>query len=94
MDTIRVLSPVAESKISQSAPLRLPADLHGKTLGILDNTKANFDLLLRTMEGLLREGHGLSEVVYARKANSSTPAPPEVIERLRGADLVLTGSAD
>jgi hypothetical protein len=94
MGTIRVLSPVAESKVSQSAPLPLPADLAGKTLGFLDNTKANFELLLRTMEGLLRERHGLAGVVYARKANSSTPAPPEAIERVRGADLVLTGSAD
>jgi 2-phospho-L-lactate transferase/gluconeogenesis factor (CofD/UPF0052 family) len=94
MGTIRVLSPVAESKISQSAPLRLPADLHGKTLGILDNTKANFELLVRTMESLLRESHGLAGVLYARKANSSTPAPPEVLAAVKEADLVVTGSAD
>ena len=94
MGTIRVLSPVAESKISQSAPLPLPADLRGKTLGILDNTKANFELLAQTMEGLLRERHGLAGVLYARKANSSTPAPPEVLAAVREADLVVTGSAD
>jgi hypothetical protein len=94
MGTIRVLSPAAESKVSQSAALPLPADLAGTTVGFLDNTKANFELLLRTMEGLLREHHGVAGVVYARKANSSTPAPAEALERLRGVALVVTGSAD
>jgi hypothetical protein len=94
MTRIRVLSPVAESKVSQSAPLPLPVSLAGRRLGFLDNTKANFELLLRRMEALLRERWPLADVVYERKANSSTPAPPEVLARLRQVDLVVTGSAD
>ena len=94
MRTIRVLSPVVESKISQTASLPLPESLAGKRLGFLDNTKANFELLLRRMEAHLRAEVALAEVVYERKANSSTPAPPEVLARLRDLDLVLTGSAD
>jgi len=94
MRTIRVLSPVVESKISQTASLPLPGSLVGKRLGFLDNTKANFELLLRRMEAHLRAETGLAAVVYERKANSSTPAPPEVLARLRDVDLVLTGSAD
>jgi len=50
MGTIRVLSPVVDSKVSQTAPLSLPGTLAGKRLGFLDNTKANFELLLRRME--------------------------------------------
>ena len=94
MGTIRVLSPVGESKVSQTAPLPLPADLAGKTIGFLDNTKTNFDLLTRRMEALLRERHGLAGAVYARKVNAATPAPPEVLAALAGVDLVVTGSAD
>jgi hypothetical protein len=94
MGTIRVLSPVVESKVSQSAPLPLPAALAGKRVGFLDNTKANFGLLLRHIETLLRERWALADVVYVRKANSSTPAPPDVLARLREVDLVITGSAD
>jgi hypothetical protein len=94
MRTIRVLSPVVESKISQTASLPLPGSLSGKRLGFLDNTKANFELLLRRMEAHLRAEIALADVVYERKANSSTPAPPEVLARLRDVDLVLTGSAD
>ena len=94
MRTISVLSPVVESKVSQTASLPLPASLAGKRLGFLDNTKANFELLLRRMEARLRAETGLAEVVYERKANSSTPALPEILARLREVDLVVTGSAD
>jgi len=94
MRTIRVLSPVIESKVSQTASLPLPESLVGKRLGFLDNTKANFELLLRRMEALLRTETGLADIVYERKANSSTPAPPEILARLRKVDLVVTGSAD
>jgi hypothetical protein len=94
MGTIRVLSPVVDSKVSQSAPLPLPATLAGKQLGFLDNTKANFELLLRHLEALLRERGALASAVHERKVNSSTPAPAEVLARLRQVDLVVTGSAD
>ena len=94
MGTIRVLSPVVDTKVSQTASLPLPGTLAGKRVGLLDNTKANFELLLRRMETLLRAQAGLADVVYERKANSSTPASPEVLARLRDVDLVITGSAD
>ncbi len=94
MGTIRVLSPVVDSKVSQTAPLPVPGTLAGKRVGFLDNTKANFELLLRGLEGHLRERWAGVDVRYERKANSSTPAPPEVLARLRDMDLVITGSAD
>ncbi len=94
MGTIRVLSPVAESKVSQEAPLPLPTALSGKTIGFLDNTKTNFDRLVRTMETLLRERYGIAGAVYQKKLNAATPAPPEALAALAGVDLVVTGSAD
>ena len=94
MGTIRVLSPVAESKVSQEAPLPLPADLAGKTIGFLDNTKTNFELLTREMAAILVAGHGVARVVHQKKANAATPASPEVLATLAEADLVVTGSAD
>ena len=94
MGTIRVLSPVVDTKVSQTASRPMPGTLAGKRLGFLDNTKANFELLLRRMEAHLRAEAGLADVVYERKANSSTPAPLEILARLRDVDLVVTGSAD
>ncbi len=94
MGTIRVLSPVVASKVSQSAPRPLPTGLAGRRLGFLDNTKANFALLAQELERGLRAHCALGDVVHERKANSSSPAPPEILARLRDLDLVLTGSAD
>jgi hypothetical protein len=94
MATIRVLSPVAESKVSQEAPLPLPGELAGRRIGFLDNTKTNFDLLLRGMDGLLRERFAIAETIYQRKQNVATPAPAEALAALAGVDLVITGSAD
>jgi hypothetical protein len=94
MGTIRVLSPVIETKVSQDCAHACPCRAIGQAARFLDNTKANFELLLRRMEARLRAETGLADVVYERKANSSTPAPPEVLARLRNVDLVVTGSAD
>jgi hypothetical protein len=94
MDTIRVLSPVAASKVSQEAPRPLPADLAGTTVGFLDNTKANFEALTREMGRRLRDELGVARVVYQRKANAATPASAETLAALFGLDLVVTGSAD
>jgi hypothetical protein len=94
MAKIRVLSPVGLVATETFTVPTLPREWAGLTVGFLDNTKANFELLLRRMEALLRAEPGLGDVVYERKANSSTPAPPEVLRRLRDVDLVVTGSAD
>lgn len=95
MGTIRVLSPVGVGKVGEMALPPLPADLQGRVVGLLDNTKANFELLLGRLGELLRERYGIKGVVYRRKANSSTPAPPDLLADLaRSADVVITGSAD
>lgn len=77
--------------MSQAAPLPLPADLAGRTIAFLDNTKANFQLLARETAGELADRYG---VALDRKANAASPAPPDVLARLAAADLVVTGSAD
>lgn len=92
---ISVLSPVGEVKRRALTAPALPADLKGKTVGFLDNTKANFDRLAADMGDLLRQRFGVGAVVHRRKANASTPAVPELLEELvKACDLVLAGSAD
>lgn len=95
MTRIRVLSPVGPVV---TEPIRVPAppgDLQGRTVGFLDNTKANFDRLAAEVGELLRQRHGVAAVVHRRKANASTPAPAEMIAELsKTCDLVFAGSAD
>ena len=95
MARIRVLSPVGVVARQSIAVPPLPADLSGRTVGFLDNTKHNFDRLVTEFGALLRERHGVKAVVHRRKANASTPAAPELIDELgKHCDLVFAGSAD
>ena len=95
MTRIRVLSPVGEVRQEHFVVPSLPSDWQGRVVGIIDNTKHNFDRLAEGLGTLLREGHGVREVVHRRKGNASTPAPPELIaEMAKECDVVFTGSAD
>ena len=47
MTRIRVLSPVGAVTAETVTIPALPGDWAGRSVGFLDNTKANFDLLVR-----------------------------------------------
>jgi hypothetical protein len=95
MATITVLSPVGELRTATLPLPSLPRGLRGLTVGFLDNTKPNFDRLVEGMGAILRERFGVKQVVHRKKANASTPAPPELIHALaKDCDLVLAGSGD
>jgi hypothetical protein len=95
MTRIRVLSPVGEATRETVRVPPLPPALEGRTVGFLDNTKANFDRLADDMGTLLTAEHGVRAVVRRRKANASTPAPPELLAELaKACDVVFAGSAD
>jgi hypothetical protein len=95
MARIRVLSPVGVVTAEAVAVPPLPGDWQGRTVGFLDNTKANFDQLTAAMGELLRDRFGVKAVVHRRKANASTPAPPGLIAELgKHCDIVFAGSAD
>ena len=95
MAQIRVLSPVGVVK-AQTVPVpSLPQSWSGRTVGFLDNTKSNFDLLTVRMGDLLRARLGVAQIVHRRKANASTPASADLIAELaKTCDVVFAGSAD
>ena len=95
MARITVLSPVGVVARQSVVLPPLPGNLAGRTIGFLDNTKSNFDRLTAGLGELLRERHGVKAVLHRRKANASTPAPPELIDELgKHCDVVFAGSAD
>ena len=95
MATITVLTPVGKRRQATLAVPPLPADLRGLTVGFVDNTKHNFDLLVQEMGALLKERFGVTRVVHVRKANAASPAAPDIIAALaKQCDLVFAGSAD
>ena len=95
MPRIRVLSPVGVKRAEGFTVPPLPREFRALTIGFLDNTKANFDRLATDLAALLRERHGVSAVIHRKKANSSTPADPELLaEMAKSCDVVFAGSAD
>jgi len=95
MATITVLSPVGRPRIAAMTLPALPLRLEGLRVGFLDNTKSNFDRLVQDMGAMLRERHGVREIVHRRKGNAATPAADDIIAGLaKDCDLVFAGSAD
>ena len=95
MTRIRVLSPLGVATRDTVSVPPLPGSLAGRTVGFLDNRKANFDRLADEIGALLRTEHGVKAVIRRRKANAATPAAPEILAGLaKDCDVVFAGSAD
>ena len=95
MSFITVISPIGAMSGGNVTVPPLPAQLAGRTVGFLDNTKTNFDRLSTDIGALLREQFGVAKVVVRKKANASTPAAPEILAALaKECDVVFAGSAD
>ena len=72
-----------------------PLDLRGKRLTLLDNSKANSDLILRGIGDILNDEYEFAEIFYIKKHSASLPPKPEVMAELhRHADLIITGIGD
>ncbi len=72
-----------------------PSSLEGKTLGLLENSKANSDKVLNELGQILKERHGLKEVRMFNKHSASLPTKPEVVEdMLNSVDVLITGVGD
>ena len=72
-----------------------PDTLSGKTLGLLENSKANSDKVLQELANILTEKHGLKEVIMLSKHSASLPTKPEVIQQaLDKVDVLITGIGD
>ena len=72
-----------------------PADIRGKRLGLLDNSKANSDVILRAISEILNNEFEFADVFYVKKHSASLPPKPEVMAELhRHSDLIITGIGD
>lgn len=94
--TIRLVDPTGDDPgLDRLALAPRPAELRGRRLGLLDNSKANSDIILRGIAELLHSEFEFSEVFYIKKHSSSLPPKPEVMAELhRNADLIITGIGD
>ena len=88
---------VPDAPIEDVAQLKTSRTLgkSGIRLGVLDNSKANADHLLKLIvEGVQKE-FKVDSVVYKRKPASSRPATEQLLDELaKEADLVISAMAD
>jgi len=93
MGLIEVLNPTAEARAPELPLARRLTNLHGKTIGFLNNRKANAGLLLEQVEELLHARFGEFTVVKGDK-NASLGVPETVMNRLSVCDAVITAIGD
>ena len=94
---VKIFIVVPDAPIEEVAHLKSSRKLssRGIRLGVLDNSKANADHLLKLIvEGVQKE-FKVDSVVIKRKPASSRPATDEILDELaKEADLVISAMAD
>lgn len=93
MGQIEVLNPTAEARTTDLPLAQRSAALQGKTIGFLNNRKANAGLLLEKVEEILRARLGQFNRVSGEK-NAAMPAPDEVLTRLAHCDAAVVAIGD
>ena len=76
---------------------RAPAitNLHGKTIGLLSNSKLNADVLLEETAALFQAEYQCEVKKIRFKSNASAPAPSDTIDKLISeCDFLITASGD
>lgn len=95
MSQIVLYDPSAPAENETQLERRAIDGLAGKTVGVIDNAKPNFNFLVEDLTKHLTERHGVAKVVVRRKRGASIPAPESMIREVaEAADLVITGSGD
>ena len=93
--SILVLNPTAPPRELRTAMATRPADLRGKAVGFLWNSKPNGDVLFQQLERLLRQKYEIATALYWRKPTASIPAENRVIEELAGqVQVAVVGLGD
>jgi hypothetical protein len=92
--TIRVLDPTSEAAIPAGTAAPRLATLEGKTVGLISNGKEGTRGFFRHLERLLKDDHGVGNVVLRTKSNYSAPADPHIAAEIRSWDAVISGLGD
>ncbi|MDB5808340.1 MAG: hypothetical protein JWN94_462 [Betaproteobacteria bacterium] len=94
MANIYLVAP--DAPIEETTQLKSSRRLSGGIrLGVLDNSKANADHLLKLIVDGVKKDFKVDSVVIKRKPASSRPATPEMLDELaKEADLVISAMAD
>jgi len=76
------IDPTAGGSHTKIAMAPRPADLAGKVVGLLDNTKEQADIILQTVAQTLQSRYGVAKVIVRRKEHYSKPATGAMIDEM------------
>lgn len=93
---VTLINPLEESHSEQWPPAPRLDTMAGKTIGLLDISKPGGSVLLDKLDRILRQRYGAVNVIRETKPTFAKPAPPDVINRLRRAQVqaVIEALAD
>lgn len=92
---IRVFDPTTTPKEQALRYAPRPNSLHGKKVGLVENTKFNSDKLLLKIGKILQDEYGVQGVMLRRKHSSGVPAHEEIIRDIMAeCDAVVAGVGD
>ena len=92
---MRLIDPTGSCDIRHNIRAPRLDSIQGLTVGLLSNSKAKADVLLRETASLFKKEHEcvILDVIY--KHNASQPAPRQLIDKLaKDCDLLLTATGD
>ena len=91
-----LVSPRDEAVVPRQQPAARLETLAGASVALLDISKPGGSVLLDRLEAILKSEYGVREVVREAKPTFAKPAPPEVIDRIRKANVqaVIEALAD
>ena len=76
------IDPTAGSRRARITLAPRPIDLAGKVVGMIDNTKEQADVILKTVAEVLESRYGVARVIIRRKEHYSKPASHAMIDEL------------
>ena len=93
--TIQIFDPTTEATARHIAYVPRPKSLAGMRLGLVDNTKHNYDQLLLRIAALLERDHGAKAHVIRRKHSAGAAPHAEIIEEFKAnCDVIVAGVGD
>jgi hypothetical protein len=94
---IEVLDPTGKPEPKNAKISAGIGNIDGKTIGLIDNGKPNYDIFLARLEELLRQRFSFADVIHVKKGEKGTVAPLNKTDLANLADnchLVLNGICD
>jgi hypothetical protein len=91
---IQVLDPTNETAPPLGALAPRLATLAGKTVGFISNGKEGTKGFFAHLDRMLRDEHGVADVIWRTKSNYSAPADDHIVAEIAGWDVAISGIGD